>query len=127
MLAPGAVIQPGNWGRIIQLYEAIPGSGLPTNVFREALMEQARQVHAPSKPSRLSSVFTLPTLDEAVIFRNKYQRFNLIYEVVPVAENPRTHLGDYELAHKRQLPAALFPNYIRLRARLLAQTAYSKF
>jgi hypothetical protein len=106
--APGAVIEPGNWGRIIKLYEAIPGSGLPTNAFREALIEQARQIHAPSKPSRLSSIFALPTLEEAVLFRNKYQRTNLIYEVMPVAKNARTHLGDYEFAININYPPRYF-------------------
>jgi Protein of unknown function (DUF2441) len=97
-LSVGSIIQPGNWGRIINLYEAQPGAGLPTNVFREALMEFARQIHNPTKPSRLACVFACPTLQGAIEFRNKHQKTNLIYEVKPLDPNMPSHLGDYGLA-----------------------------
>ena len=98
-LSVGSIIQPGNWGRVIRLseYQAAPNTGLPTFHFREALLEISRQAHAPKKPSRLNCVFTCPTLTAAISFRDKYQRTNLIYEVVPVDRSVVTHLGDYEL------------------------------
>jgi len=97
-LGPGSIINPGNWGRIFDLYEAQPGSGLPTNVFKEALLEQARLLYAPQKPSRLASAFACLTLPEAIAFRNKHQKTNIIYEVRPTVPNPNMHLGDYELS-----------------------------
>jgi hypothetical protein len=98
ILEAGSVIGPGNWGRMLRMYEQAPNQGLPTNHFREALLELARQVHAPTKPSRLNALFAVPSLPEAVAFRNKYQRTNLIYEVVPTVDRPGIHFGDYELA-----------------------------
>ena len=80
-LAVGAIINPGNWGRMLQLYEAQPNAGLPTNVFREALMEQARLIYAPTKVSRLAAIFAMPSLEDAVAFRNLYQPTYIIYEV----------------------------------------------
>jgi uncharacterized protein DUF2441 len=95
-LAPGAVIQPGNWGRIIRLYETADGQIAP-NAIRESLLEFARQLYAPQKPSRLQCVFALPNLASAISFRNQHQRLSLIYEVVALADDPVTHIGDYEL------------------------------
>jgi hypothetical protein len=98
-LSIGSEILPGNWGRVMGLYEYNPtqNQGLPTNVFREALFELSRQIHAPDRPSRLSCVFACPTFAEAAKFRDKYQKSNLIYQVVPVADDVVIHVGDYEL------------------------------
>jgi hypothetical protein len=96
-LDAGSIIQPGNWGRVLRLYETPSGQGLPTNVFREALLEQARMIYAPTKPSRLECVFVVPTHAEAIKFRDKHQKTSLIYEVTPTVDNIATHVGDYEL------------------------------
>ena len=56
-IAPG--LPSGNWGRMLRLYELQPDAGLPTKVFREALMEQARLIYAPTKVSRLEAVYAL--------------------------------------------------------------------
>jgi hypothetical protein len=97
-LAVGAVINPGNWGRMLRLYELQPNVGLPTNVFREALMEQARLIYAPTKVSRLEAVYALPSLADAVAFRNQYQPTNIIYEVQPTDPSTPPTIGDYVLA-----------------------------
>jgi hypothetical protein len=96
-LAPGSIIEPGNWGRILNLYETNNGQ-INLNAANEALLEWARRSLAPSKPSRLESVFTLPNLQGAIDFRNKHQRLSIIHEVEPIAQNPGRHDGDYELA-----------------------------
>jgi hypothetical protein len=68
------------------------------NAVNEALLEWARQSVAPTKPSRLASVFTVSTLQEAIDFRNKHQPLGVIHEVRPSNENPNRHDGDYEIA-----------------------------
>jgi hypothetical protein len=97
-LGVGSIIEPGNWGRMLNLYEAAVGSGLPTNVFREALLEQARQIYAPDKVSRLKAIFAVPTLPEAIAFRDQFQKTNIIYEVDPIDPESTPTAGDYQLA-----------------------------
>lgn len=96
-LAPGSIIEPGNWGRVMHLYNWNPNN-FALNIWREALLEQARQIHAPQKPSRLTSAFAIPSLAEATAYRDRHATTNLIYQVEPIAENPPTHEGDYEVA-----------------------------
>ena len=96
-LSPGAVIQPGNWGRILNLYQ-ITNNQIEMRAFRETILELSRQIHAPTKASRLKSIFVCPSLAEAIAFRDKHQRTQHIYEVVPVVSDAPTHIGDYELA-----------------------------
>jgi hypothetical protein len=97
-LAVGAIINPGNWGRMLRLYEVQPNAGLQTNVFREALMEQARLIYAPTKVSRLEAVYVLPSLADAVAFRDQYQPTNIIYEVQPTDPSAPPTIGDYAFA-----------------------------
>jgi hypothetical protein len=96
-LTPGSVIQPGNWGRILELYEPVNGQ-INLNAVNEGLLEWARQALAPTKPSRLKCLFALPSLQEAIDFRNKHQRSSVIHEVRPTEKNPKRHDGDYEIA-----------------------------
>jgi hypothetical protein len=95
-LAPGSIIEPGNWGRIIRLYLPSEQATFPI-AYREAVLEAARLALAPEKPSRLHCVFGLPTLDSAIVYKNKYGRLNFIYEIEPTTDAPRIHMGDYEL------------------------------
>lgn len=95
-LSPGAVIQPGNWGRILRLYE-ITNNQINQQAVREVILELSRQIHAPNKASRLKSVFVCETLADAIAFRDKHQRLQHIYEVVPVREDAPMHVGNYEL------------------------------
>lgn len=97
-LAPGSIIEAGNWGRMLHLYESPIGSGLPSNVFREALLEQARQIYAPTKVSRLTAIYAVPTLAEAIMFRDQFQRTNIIYEVECTDREAEPTFGDYQLA-----------------------------
>ena len=96
-MSPGSIIEPGNWGRVLNLYETNNGQ-INLTVVNEALLEWARRLLAPTKPSRLASVFTLPTLQEAIVFRDRHQRHSIIHEVEPLTDNPDRHDGDYELA-----------------------------
>lgn len=96
-LAIGSIIEPGNWGRVLRLYETQDG-GLSITAINEALLEQSRKVLAPAKPSRLECVFTLPTLEIARAYRQAHCKTNLIYRVDPVDTDATFHEGDYALA-----------------------------
>ena len=61
-------------------------------------MEQARLIHAPTKVSRLEAIYALPSLADALVFRNQYQPTNIIYEVQPTDPSTQPTIGDYALA-----------------------------
>jgi hypothetical protein len=90
-------IEPGNWGRLLNLYE-VTGGQIQGNVLNEALLEFARQLHAPTAPSRLRCIFAVLTLPEAIALRNKHQRYSIIHEVEPLDPSASLFVGDYELA-----------------------------
>lgn len=93
-LAPGSIICPGNWGRLVRLYQGTE-TGTFNTAFRERVLEDIRGQEFPEKPSRLSSCFVLPTLDEAKNFRNKSQRLGIIYEVEPIKVPTRSHTANH--------------------------------
>jgi hypothetical protein len=63
-LAPGAVIEPGNFGRIVMAI----GKTHP-HFHREMAIEYARVAKFASRPSRLTSAFGFVTSDEAADYR----------------------------------------------------------
>jgi hypothetical protein len=64
MLAPGSIIEPGNFGRIIRQ------RGAAHNLYRrEMIFEAVRQQHFSSRPSRLDCLFCFPTQEEAELCR----------------------------------------------------------
>lgn len=96
MLAPGSIIEPGNWGRIIRTY--LPNEPITFGVaFREATLERERISVAPQRPSRLDCVFACPTEAELRSFIHGSGRFrDVLYEVEPVGTAP-LHYGDHNL------------------------------
>lgn len=97
LLAAGSVIEPGNWGRILQLYtpQAQPNSWL---LVRELVYEDVRRIHFGGKPSRLSSTFLCLSEPDIREFRTQYNRvFDLMYEVEFVNQNAPQHSGDWTL------------------------------
>lgn len=78
-LSPGSIIEPGNWGRMLNLYT--PNQNL-AGAYREQIYEKIRMASFPDKPSRLECIFLCETLEEATSFRNETQRiFDIIYKV----------------------------------------------
>lgn len=78
-LAPGSIVEPGNWGRMLKLYT--PNQNL-VGAYREQIYEKIRVASYPDKPSRLECIFLCETLEEATNFRNETQRiFDIIYKV----------------------------------------------
>lgn len=79
-LAEGSVIEPGNWGRVVQL-ELPRTPAWPLQCAKELILEHARLHLAPQAPSRLSCAFACRTLEEATMYRNANAPANLIYSV----------------------------------------------
>jgi hypothetical protein len=90
LLAPGSLVLPGNWGRILRLYTQANDV-----LFRESALENFRQSKCPEKPSRLNSVFLLETLEEAIWYRNNNSSTSLIYEVNISTSDAVIHRGNY--------------------------------
>lgn len=89
MLAPGSVIEPGNFGRIIRQH------GAAHNLYRrEMAYETVRQQHFQSRPSRLDCLFCFPTEEEGQLCRAHINGYadSLLYEVQSSEANP--HLAD---------------------------------
>lgn len=77
-LAPGSVIEPGNWGRIIRLC----GWG-HSLAIREMALEAARLARFRERPSRMECAFAFPSQMEAEQFRQVTSGFgaHVLYEV----------------------------------------------
>jgi hypothetical protein len=97
-LGPGSIIEPGNFGRILQTIPPMPGndgSYLPGYIARELAFELVRERDFSSKPSRFSCIFGCPTLEDA----NRYSAVNnlgnrqVLHEVEAVDENAYHHIG----------------------------------
>jgi len=92
-LASGSIINPGNWGRIIQKYN-ISSFGNPWILFREEVFEKVRQSEFPTKPSRYKSIFLCETKDMLAQFLQLANRsLDLIYEVELLDATAPIHRG----------------------------------
>lgn len=77
-LGEGSVIQAGNFGRVIEQYRP---DGLGPMAVRELAFETMRLKHFSHQPSRLTSIFLLPTLEHASRYRLAHGFTSIIYEV----------------------------------------------
>jgi len=77
ILGVGSVILPGNFGRIVKLYN--PSSVNFDILTRETIFEQVRQQEFQDKPSRLDCLFLLESLEQAIEYKNKHAVWNVIY------------------------------------------------
>lgn len=89
LLAPGSIIEPGNFGRIIRQR----GAAHPL-YRREMFYENIRQNLFPTMPSRLNCLFCFPTLEEAELCRVHISGYkeSILYEVENSESNP--HYAD---------------------------------
>jgi hypothetical protein len=103
-LAPGSIIQPGNWGRIIERYESpiqnAPTFGNMNVVSRELVFEMVRRESFPTKPSRMEAAFCC--LDEAHMqeYRKRVDPhgFHVVYRVELVEPSKATHIAPLEMS-----------------------------
>jgi hypothetical protein len=91
ILAPGSIIEPGNWGRIIRTM-----GWRHDLAIREMALENARVLRFPHRPSRLDSVFVFLTADEARNFRSRIQAFghHILYRVRLADPSAVSHITD---------------------------------
>ncbi|MET4423220.1 hypothetical protein [Bradyrhizobium sp. RT3a] len=92
MLEPGAVILPGNWGRIIRQ------TGWPHNqAFREAVFEYVRHQEFAGEPSRLDALFFFDDEHEARFYASSdgRQATMLPYEIELVDAEAPKHSADW--------------------------------
>ena len=92
LLAPGSIILPGNWGRIVRLV----GNGHP-EWKREVILERIRQAEFSHLPSRWECVFFSETLAEAEYYGAARGKTPMIlYEVELVEPNAPKHVADWK-------------------------------
>jgi hypothetical protein len=91
MLAPGSIILPGNWGRMLTAWGWQHNQSL-----RELALEDARVARFPHRPSRLQSAFVLPTLANARDFRRLTVGFekHILYRVTLVDPTALSHVTE---------------------------------
>jgi hypothetical protein len=95
MLARGAVILPGNWGRVIRAL-----GWRHSEALKEMALESARRSRFPSRPSRLDCAFAFPTADEARNFRARIASFanHILYRVRLADPSAPLHITDNRLS-----------------------------
>ena len=97
-LSSGDIVQPGNWGGVIQ------GAGIRHNLyFREALFEDVRQRLRPEAPSRLRSVFGFESrgaADHYIQQESRQSPVPLRVYAMRCESEPVTHLGSMAVFDK---------------------------
>jgi hypothetical protein len=90
-LEAGAVLRPGNWGRIVRKYNT-RGFGNTWILFREEVFERIRRDEFPGKPSRFDSIFLCETEDDLRQFlKGTNRHLDLVYSVDLVDEDQPRH------------------------------------
>lgn len=114
-LRAGSVIEPGNWGRLIDRYESDNGQ-VQVNALNEIALEFARQTYAPSKPSRLNCLFVIEDEEGARVYRDAHQPAGLIYKVEPVEAFGPVHIGNYTFPVQTHLGRYVPQTFARFRS-----------
>lgn len=94
LLEPGAVILPGNWGRVLNH----PRRRRDDSYWREVALEDARSRRFARKPSRFNSVFALPSFAAVRAYRCVDTKIlSPVYEIEPVDTTAPIHIGCWQL------------------------------
>ena len=98
LLEEGAIIKPGNWGRVMML-EQFPkaNAGDAENILFEFVLEAVRQSTYPNCPNRLKSSFTCAGFNSAKLFGSRYRPSFPCYKVALV--NPELPMFYGSWAH----------------------------
>ncbi len=103
-LAPGSVIFPGNWGRIILR------AGKAHHFYRrETILEDIRQAEFPDKPSRLAAAYFFDTEEMAKVYGMADQlRYiaGILYEVELLNPSAPQHRTDWNALPQSENPDA---------------------
>ena len=101
-LDAGSVVLPGNWGRIVGMYNT-SGFGNAWIQFREDVFEKIRQDEYPQKPSRLKSIFLCESQQSLQEFLKLTSRgLDLMYEVTLLDPGEPIHRGCLSLLDFQQ-------------------------
>ena len=98
-LSPGSIIQPGNWGRIVQQYQvpdpAIQTFGTGWLIAREMQFELVRISQFPTRPSRMAAAFCCVDEPQARAYQNRVDpnRIQLLHAVELVDPTMATHIA----------------------------------
>lgn len=95
LLEPGAIIHPGNWGRILNCYTQQQGN--PWILAREFAFESIRVSEHPELPSRLSCAFAFETLEHANQYKSNFSAWSPLYEVELVTPDAPLHRAGFNL------------------------------
>jgi hypothetical protein len=102
-LAPGSVIQPGNWGRVLHRYEnATVTQQLFGNAWilaRELKFENVRLQSFAEKPSRFAAAFCCVNENDARVYQAKvdFPRIQLLHRVELVEPALACHSGAIDM------------------------------
>lgn len=95
LLDNGSIVQPGNWGRILNSYTQNQGNAWM--LAREFIFESVRASEFPALPGRLSSAFVFESLEHANQYRNNFSPWGMLYEVELVEPSALLHRGGFNL------------------------------
>ena len=102
LLAPGSVVEPGNWGRIIKLYKPSMNANAWA-LARELIFERVRLQNYAEKPSRFDALFLCFTELDLQEFRSMNSRpIDISYEVKLVDPEAASHTADWSTATTEQ-------------------------
>jgi hypothetical protein len=96
-LPTNLVLQPGSHGRRYTLFGPTESGNHADrqSYLIEVALEQARQIIAPEKPTRLACIFAFDQIANAQGFRDQYrQGRGSIYQIEPFDKAPNIHRGD---------------------------------
>ena len=102
LLEVGSTILPGNWGRIVGMYNT-NGFGNPWIQYREDVFDKVRSDEYPDRPSRLKSIFLCDSIDVMQDFLGSTKRaLDITYEVSLVDATAAIHRGCMSLVDIQQ-------------------------
>ena len=90
LLRGGALVKPGNFGRLVH---QAGESG--SHWFRETVLEEVRRQQYSDKPSRLSSCFATDNIETAVFYHGHYCAEGYLYAVAIEDPSLPVHVGDF--------------------------------
>ncbi|OWT61998.1 hypothetical protein [Candidimonas nitroreducens] len=101
-LAPDSIIEPGNFGRILNDYSHPMDAHSYMMLARELLFEQVRLTSYPQLPTRLKSCFAFVGNDAAKRGFPVMGRYMILYRVEMINPTAMRHYGDFTLLEAPQ-------------------------
>lgn len=105
LIAPGSVLLPGNWARVIRARAALGIEDAKDQLAYEDVFERIRLKEVPSAPSRLSCLYVSPDPAAAERFRieNRMGRTDVLYRVEPTEALAEVFISRWTLWNWREI------------------------